>query len=43
VAALTGILANPDCDSNRYTVARQALEMAKVMIEMKDLEYVKKD
>lgn len=42
LAALTGILASPDRDSNPYTIARQAFGMAKVMVEVRE-EYVKKD
>lgn len=42
LAALTGILASPDRDSNPYTIARQALGMAKAMMEVRE-EYVKKD
>ena len=42
LAALTGILASPDRDSNPYTIARQSFGMAKAMMEVRE-EYVKKD
>lgn len=41
-AALSAVIAE-DAYGNQYSIARRTLDIAKVMIEIRNLEYAKKD